>query len=172
MRESGFKIARLAVALFLLSVLGGAAPPATGAGSANIEGQWNGVLLFKIAETEIDFEVDFQRVPNGALSGTIRVPSLSVVSPLQNVKVQGATVSFELHDQNGVRVFTGTLADGVVRGNCVRPKGTIPFEMSRSDKAAASKRPRLEVLASGRQLGPVFERDRGGVRLILLLSPT
>jgi hypothetical protein len=131
-------------------------------------------MIFAQAETEVGFTVDIQRSPDGSLAGTIAVSELGLSPvPLKNVQAQGGRLSFELHDEKGVRVFTGTLANGVIRGQTARSSGSsIPFELSRPSKDGGRKKPTLEVLTNGSQLQSIFDHDRDRVRLILLLSPT
>lgn len=158
----------------LLLIAAAAWSPATAAAQERpgFAGRWEGFLIFSVAETEVEFTVDLERGTDGSLTGTLTVPSMKLNAPLRNVQAQGKTLSFEYHDEKGARVFTGTLDEGVIRGQCVRPNGTIPFELARPPKNASAKKPPLEVLARGAQLQSVFDGDRDQVRLLLLLSPT
>ena len=139
--------------------------------SLNFEGRWEGILIFTLAEDELEFTVDLERGPDKTLTGKIDLPQTHQAFSLQNVRVNGSTLSFEIRDENGVRVFTGVLTDGVIRGQFVGSSGTLPFEMRRPDKNAPRQKPALQVLAGG-ELGPIFDRERDYVRLVLLLSPT
>jgi hypothetical protein len=157
--------------LFLV-VLSAAGIASAAPAAPNFAGRWEGVLIFTAAEDEIDFTVDLESGSDKTLLGKIELPAVNQVFSLENVRVNGSTLSFEIRDKNGVRAFSGVLAGGVIRGNCVRASGSLPFEMRRPDKNALRQKPTLQVLSGGPLLGPIFDRDRDYVRLLLLLSPT
>lgn len=167
-------IKTIKMTLWLALLISIAAVGRTAAGaleSPEFLGRWEGLLIVSPAESEIDFSVDLQRGPEGSLAGTLAIPALNVNTSLEKVRAEGATLSFEWRDEKGVRVFTGKLADGVIRGKCVRPNSSIPFELARPAETSKKKAP-LEVLEGGAQLQSIFNEDRDQVRLVLLLSPT
>jgi hypothetical protein len=139
--------------------------------AVDFEGRWEGVMTITRAELELDFNVDLLHAPDGSWTGRVVVPAMDWDFPLENVKADGAKLIFGYHSDKGAVTFSGTLVDGSIRGDCVRPTRTIPFTMSRVSSAMA--KPPLEVLSGGmKDLAVRFNEDRDKVRLVLLLSPT
>jgi hypothetical protein len=143
--------------------------------AVDFEGRWEGVMTFSPAQLELDFTLDLFHGSGGQWIGRIVVPTMDWDFPLEQVKADGAKLTFEYKTGKGAATFSGTLADGTIRGDCVLPMRTAhngPFTMSRPGKEEAAK-PALEVLAGGmKDLAARFNEDRNKVRVVLLLSPT
>jgi hypothetical protein len=159
-----------------------AAPPA-----ANVEGLWQGTLVYKKAELEADVLVELARDAKGKWVGTIDVPNQQMkFHPLDNIRVDGSAVYFEFNrfaQKAQVMVetpFTGTVAaDGAtITGDFYEGKTNhVPLVLKRLGGAGTERpEPRLAevhpLAADGAELRALFNRDAGKVRLVLLLSPT
>jgi hypothetical protein len=163
-----------------------AAAPAP-APAANPEGLWKGTLIYKPAELEADVVVEIARAASGKWVGTLDLLNQNLkFQPLDNVRVDGSTVSFEYNrfaKKAQVMVetpITGTVsADGstITADFFEGKKNHVPLTLTRIG-GAGSERPeprKAEVhpLAdSGEELRAQFNRDAGKTRLLLLLSPT
>lgn len=190
---------RIAVAIALLgSCAAGAAGPPAAPGAqtpapapavapSNVEGLWQGTLLYKRAELEADVLVELARDAKGKWVGTIDVPNQQMkFYPLNNLRIDGSSVYFEFNrfaQKAQVMVetpFTGTLAaDGAtITGDFYEGKKShLPLTLKKIG-GPGSERPeprQAEVhplSAGGEELRALFNRDAGKVRLVLLLSPT
>jgi hypothetical protein len=175
----------LAVLFALVTCLPAAA--AARAAERPVEGLWQGLIVYKPAELEVDVTVELARTPQGALAGTIDIPNQKLAyQPLSDVRVEGDAVSFVLsrysiHTKSTVvSPFHGTLsADGrEIRGEFVEGgQNHVPFALRRAGEAGGERQappaPPLTVLAAaGDELKAAFNRDAGKVRLVLLVSPT
>lgn len=187
---------RIAVAVALLggqgslAAAGTAAPPApaaSAASAANIEGLWQGTLIYKKAELEADVLVELARDAKGKWVGTIDVPNQQMkFHPLDNIRIDGSAVYFEFNrfaQKAQVMVetpFTGTAAaDGsTITGDFYEGKTNhVPLVLKRIGGAGSERpEPRLAevhpLAADGAELRALFNHDAGKVRLVLLLSPT
>jgi hypothetical protein len=172
-----------------IAILGaGPAPPAQPAPpGAGAEGLWQGSLITKRAELEADVIVELSRDANGKWVGTLDVPNQKLkFHPLENVKVEGSTVSFDFNrfaKKAQVMVetpFTGTLsADGsTLSGDFFEGRRThYALTLTRIGPAGGERpEPRMAELHAladnGAELREQFNRDAGKTRLVLLLSPT
>lgn len=180
--------ARLAIAsLALCQILQGAPARAEEAKAADVEGLWQGALIYKQAELEADVFVELAWDPKGRWVGTMDVPNQGMqFHPLENVRVNGAEVYFEFNrfaKKAGVTVetpFTGTVsADGTtITGDFHEGrKNHIPLTLKRIGRAGDDRpEPRkpelLSLSGSGAELREMFNRDAGKTRLVMLLSPT
>ena len=178
-----WKTARLAIAsLALCQVLQGQQQVAP-----DVEGLWQGSLIYKQAELEADVFVELARDAQGKWVGTMDVPNQGMqFHPLENVRVNGAEVYFEFNrfaKKAGVMVetpFTGTVsADGATMAGDFHEgrKNHIPLTLKRIGRAGddrpAPRKPELHALSdSGAELREMFNRDAGKTRLVMLLSPT
>jgi hypothetical protein len=189
--------------LLLLALLGlapmphrsaAAAPPATAVAPAaapaalppDFTGLWQGLIVYRPAESEFDLVVDIFRDATGALAGTVDLPSERIRDrPLRNVAVDGRRLSMEFLNDSEVRgpnaVFRleGELAgDGAsMRGAFVEAGGRMPFVLERrgepgSERPPETRSPITVLSAGGDELKAAFNREAGRVRLVLLLSPT
>lgn len=176
--------ASLAAATALLATL--AAPPVTAAGDPRFEGLWRGEIIYAEAEREFEITVEIGRDLRGELVGTIDLPAMSMLyHQLEYVRTEGDSVSFEFRRHSETRgedapfVFNGKLADDGQRvsGEFVEFRGAIPFNLRRAGEAGDPRleikpRPVVDLADNALELKEAFNRDRGEVRFVMLLSPT
>ena len=178
-------VASLALCQVLQGIPAGAAEERTLA--ADVEGLWQGTLIYKRAELEADVFVELARDAQGKWVGTMDVPNQGMqFHPLENVRVNGPEIYFEFNrfaKKAGVMVetpVTGTVsADGatITADFHEGRKNHIPLTLKRIGRAGDDRpqprKPELRSLSdSGAELREAFNRDAGKTRLVLLLSPT
>jgi hypothetical protein len=160
--------------------------PAAAAARSPAEGLWEGLLVYKPGELEVEIAVEIAARPDGGLVGTIDVPNQHIkFHPLENVSAEGSRVSFmftRVSEERGTVVspFTATVsADGsTMSGEFLEGgKNRVPFTLVRTGDAGSDRRElplgTLHLLsAGGEELKAAFNRDQGKVRLVMLLSPT
>ena len=164
----------IAIAVGLLAVPAISASQAQNQPAAS--GHWEGSI--EVPGTALDIAIDLTRSDKGSWKATIAIPSQNLKDfPLNNVKVDGANVSFEMTAAPGVPTFNGKLsADGkTLTGELSQSGQTFPFKLERkgdtklsaADTQAASIKASAEVL--GNWQGTL---DAGGttVRLILKIA--
>lgn len=154
--------------------------------AADVEGLWQGTLMYKRAELEVDVFVELARDAQGRWVGTMDVPNQAMqFHPLENVRVNGSEIYFDFNrsKETGAAVetpVTGTVsADGTtITGDFHEGrKDHIPFTLKRIGRAGDDRpQPRkpelLSLSGSGAELREAFNRDAGKARLVMLLSPT
>src|SRR6185503_2843782 len=89
------------------------------------------------------FEIDLGPGANAVPIAALSIPDENIASlPLRNVKVEGASVSFELPGGDAGK-FSGTLAeDGrALNGMLDRPFGSAEFSLSRNGEARFAAEP-------------------------------
>jgi hypothetical protein len=151
---------------------------AAAGGPPALAGHWEGVILIRPAEFEVDVTLDVARRPDGGLAGELSYPAQGTRSyALEAVQATGAAVSFSTTDDDKVTSsFTGTLAaDGEsIEGDLTEGTSHFPFRLERRDSRGEAKRlaPVETVSADGSELKARFNADRDAVRLLLVLSPT
>lgn len=174
---------RAAQVAVLLALLVPVAAPA-----ASLEGLWEGALLMKPGELEVEVAVELAHDAAGRLVGTFSVPWADVpMAPLQDVKTDGSSISFAFtrfsqRAQVEVRsTFEGTVsADGkTIRGELLEGgKNKYTCILERTGDAGterpqpAASAPVLALSDAGGELKEAFNRDADKVRLVFLISPT
>jgi hypothetical protein len=152
------------------------------------EGLWEGALLIKPGELEMEVVVELAHDAAGRLVGTFSVPWSDIpMAPLQDVKADGSSISFAFtrfsqRAQVEVRsTFEGTLsADGkTIRGELLEGgKNKYTCVLDRTGEAGAERpepaasAPVLALSDAGGELKEAFNRDADKVRLVFLISPT
>jgi hypothetical protein len=101
---------RLLIAV-ALSLETGAGSPA-GPPAFDPTGLWEGAIIVRPGEYEIDLQLTLSRCEHGGLCGRLALPTEERETlTLQDPEVQGKVVSFHTQDQEGtVSVFQGTFA--------------------------------------------------------------
>lgn len=176
----------IALALALGPVL---ALPACALGPADAEGLWQGRMIFARAQQELDVVVELARTPAGEWVGTFDVPTQGIrFHPLRGIRVaEGAAgVEVELQLERGAREglradyrLRGTLSDD---GTSIEGSATgagrpaVPFTLERlgppgTPRLEPAEMPVEDLSPGSPELRDLFERDRGRMRLVLLLSP-
>lgn len=184
------KIKTSFVGLGLLLLFSGFGSRALAEAAPRLDGLWDGFVIFHPAQIEHDFVVEIAASPEGRLSGTIDVPALHLkFHPLENIQRDGSKVSFDFGlvpgtpDPNNHFYFKGDLsADGKkiageFSGRSTGQEVRSPFRLERTGEAGADRpqkvtRPLVVLSDSGDELKEAFNRDKGKLRLVLLLSPT
>lgn len=159
----------------LLATAGGAV-----AEPGSLAGPWEGVIVIQPSEYELELTLEVEKAPDGSLQGQISYPTQDVLNhPLESMKVEGDAVSFVVKDEQGVvSTFEGLLSAGgqTIQGQLAENGAHYLFEIRRMDPAKASAVKPLaslvDVSADGRELRALFNKDRGTVRLLAILSPT
>ena len=140
-----------------------------------LDGHWEGVIVVKPGEFEVDIKIDLARTASGALSGHLSYPNQGPKEyALDTVQVdEGGVLITSTDEQGTVSVFQGRSLDGgkSLRGELTEGGKKAPFELHRAD-AAARKLPAVQSLASdGAELKNLFNQDQGAVRVLMILSP-
>lgn len=111
------------------ALLAGAVLPAA---AADASGRWSGAI--QIPGTELGVQVDLAAAEGGAWKGDIDIPQQNARDlPLENIKVDGSSVTFKIAGPPGDPTFTGTLAaDGSkIEGQFTQNGQTFPFALER-----------------------------------------
>lgn len=160
--------------LLAIKLLMTAERPATA--DASVAGRWDGIVQIRPADYEVDFSVDVRRLADGTLGGSITfLTQDDPPQPLDSVKVAGNEITFTTHDKEGVvSSFQGRLAaDGTLSGELVERDSRYPFSARHQDDHSVAPASNLRDLApTGADLVDLFNKDRGSVRLVAILSPT
>jgi hypothetical protein len=175
----------LAAALATLS----ASPPAVAADPPEpptAEGLWRGLLLIEPAVVEVEFGVELARAPDGRWTGTYDDPDRGLRHEvLDEVSVDDRRVelayTFEIPGGDFVIPYrwTGELAEdgGSIAGEMVEGEAPpVPFVLHRlgppgTEPPAPPAVPVVALSPEAAELREAFNRDRGRVRLLMLLSP-
>ena len=127
---------RLPVVSAVLFAAGLLAAPPVAAQTPGASGHWTGVL--DTPAQPLDLEVDLKPGTPPEWVGTISIPAQNLKAfPLQQIEVQGTSVSFVMANVPGTPTFKGTLAaDGAtISGDFSQGGGSIPFKMTRKGDA-------------------------------------
>lgn len=160
-------------ALFVCSVSG----IAVAGEPAKLAGHWEGSILIRPAEFEVDLTLDVASRPDGGLSGEISYPAQGPRRyALQALHAEGSAVSFSaIDDDKVVSAFQGNVsADGsTIEGDLTEGTSHFPFTLERRDHPEVKSLAVVRALsADGAELKARFNEDRDAVRLLLVLSPT
>jgi hypothetical protein len=92
------------------------APPVAGAGSAAVEGRWEGELV-EVDGTAKPVVVDL-RTREGRLTGSLSTGRrrVSMAIPLQELAVQQGTLRFKIRTGSQVRLFVGKVVGNTIEG--------------------------------------------------------
>lgn len=140
------------------------------------EGRWEGAILFKEGQIELDMVARLQQQPEGDWKAVVDLPVVGVVDhSTEDVRIEEDRIVLRFTLQGAEQTLTGSLdEDGkVIEGTFQRgEQPPVPVYLER--RAAPEDRPDVELLSlSGpAELKERFNRDRGNVRLVLLLAPT
>ncbi len=92
-------------------------------------GSWHGAI--KIGNGALDIVVRLVRTEDDAMAGSIDIPQQSAEDlELQNVRVTGDSVHFELHAPVGVAFFDGTRSEGLISGSFQQASFAGSFELT------------------------------------------
>jgi hypothetical protein len=158
----------------LLSILGACSASILVAQDTKLAGHWEGALVIKAAEQEVDVQVDFSGSGSQA-KGQLWFPiTADGAHELENFDVQGSHVSFSVRDSGGVvSAFEGALSpDGASLQGSMRESGKLtPFVLHRVQAAKPIPEvPTYKLAGDGTQLKTAFNNDIGKTRLLLLLN--
>src|SRR6185369_3831768 len=145
-----------------------------------LAGSWEGIIMIRPAEYELELSLEVEQASEGSLRGQISYPTQDVIDyPLQSASADGEKVSFVVKDEQGLLSnFQGWLSEGgeAVNGDLAEQGAHYIFEMHRRKRDAARTQPAPAVLqtVSGdiHELRSLFDQDQGRVRMLLILSPT
>jgi len=158
-----------------------------GDAEAPAEGLWEGTLVYKPGEMEVDVVVELARAAGGKWVGTIDVPNQNMkFFPLVNIRAEGDSVSWQLNrfsDKADVMVetpFTGKIAAGgaTMSGDFFEGgRNHVQLVLRRIGDAGSPRQeppqaPLTLLSENSAELKAAFNRDAGKVRLVMLLSPT
>jgi len=104
-------------------------------------GNWEGQIFFS-QSSKAEVEVSLTRSADEKLSGTIAVPGQSSVPQnLENIKIDGGLVSFDLNDGRTTASFNGLLAEdgSSIKGKFSQAGQLFPFELARGKGGLTSK---------------------------------
>jgi hypothetical protein len=169
---TGGKMKKLFLSIAMTIALFVSAAPAQTQASAS--GHWEGSI--DVPGTALEFAVDLTRNDKGLWKAILAIPSQNLKDfPLINVKVDGATISFEMTSTPGEPTFKGKLsADGkTIAGELSQAGQTFPFKLDRKGdsklSAADAPAPLIKVSADveGNWQGIL---DVGGTSLRLILK--
>jgi hypothetical protein len=162
-------------ASLLLSLVALAAAPASPP-AFNPVGRWEGAILLRPGEVELDLQLTFEACAQEGSCGRLVLPTQDSGSvEIQDLRVQGRVLSFRTRDAEGlVSDFRGTASDDgqSVEGVVTEGQREAPFTLSRASGPPPGPSAVQALSGGGTELRDAFNRNRDKVRLILILSPT
>jgi hypothetical protein len=170
-----YRNAGLACLGFCLALLSVPVLAAQAAAPAGVAGHWEGVILVREGEAEVDFSVEIAPGPDGAWSGTITVPLQDIQDrPLEAVFLDDDLFSMVMRDNGSPSFFRGTLGAGgeSVTGDLKEGEQANRFVMHRAARRPAAHP--AEVIHLGEDLAALKQRFNSdpGPRLLMILSPS
>mgnify|MGYP006173936073 CR=1 FL=1 len=143
----------------------------------SFEGRWEGAILFREGQIELDMVARFERLPEGEWRVLLDLPVVGVSDKqVEEVEIEGREVTLRFELDGAAQVLVGHLAESAdtIEGTFQRAdQPASPVYLER--RAAPEERAPVEVVDLGAGVSGLRERfnqDRGAVRLVLLLSPT
>lgn len=137
--------------------------------------RWEGAIVVRPAQLEIDIVLEVETNEDGDLAGYLSVPTQGVERrPLESFAMTEDRLTFVYSEASGDSTFTGTIApDGKrIEGRSEEKGQSFEFHLEREPEPASAGPP-LEVLEDGRTgLREWFDAEQGAVRLVMILSPT
>lgn len=155
-----------------------------------LEGLWHGEIVYSTAQTELEIIVEIGTDPQGALAGTIDVPSQHMkFYQLSDASIDGAVVEIgfirDTEKRQGAHfVFEGEMSadgqeiTGIFTGWYTDENNNkAPFQIRRlgdpgSERPTDRRGPLLELSDDCEEARQAFNETDDHVRLVLLLSPT
>lgn len=107
--------------------------------TASAAGHWEGAV--DTPNGQLGINVDIARQEGGKWAGEIGIPSQGLSGyPLSNLKVEGASVYFEMRGAPGVPTFNGKLSDDgkTISGEMTQGGAKMPFKIERKGEAKLS----------------------------------
>jgi len=120
-------------------------------------GHWEGAI--NTPGTELGIIVELKQEA-GALGGTISIPAQGLKSlALENVKLQGEELSFQMPNVPGTPTFKGKLsADGnSLEGSMTQGGATLPFKLRRFSEAEAADAAKKAIAEAAKKPESVWE---------------
>ncbi|MEM7482026.1 MAG: hypothetical protein AAF481_12695 [Acidobacteriota bacterium] len=153
----------------------------------DFEGLYDGAIVYRPEQAELEATVELGVDGEGNLTGTIDMDAFKMLyHPLEEMTLDGAKIAFsyrrysETRGPNALFEFEGELVekDGQkwLQGDFIEQRGRIPFRFDRIGDLGSPRpeRPESEVVdmaPAGAELAAAFNEDHGKVRLVTLLSP-
>jgi CubicO group peptidase (beta-lactamase class C family) len=123
-------------------------PSSYSAAQIDISGTWDGTIA--VPGTELGITIEFDRMDDSTFSGAIDIPLQGAKDlPLDNIKVAGTTITFDLPGVPGGPQFNGTITeDGQeIAGDFSQGGATFPFHLQRKNAGTLAKE--ADELAAG-----------------------
>lgn len=141
------------------------------------EGRWEGAILFREGQIELDMVARFERQQEGEWRVLLDLPVVGVSDKqVEEVEIEGREVTLRFELDGAPQVLIGHLGESAetIEGTFQRAdQPASPLYLER--RAAPEERAPVEVVDLGAGVSGLRERfnqDREAVRLVLLLSPT
>ena len=120
-------------------------------GAPELAGRWNGTI--DVPGSPLGVYVKLQKGKNWR--GTIDIPAQDAAGvPLQDVQVEGKTITFAIANVPGEPIFDGTFSGGAIRGTFSQSGQSFPFTLTR--QVPLSDAERTAALEQGRALTKLF----------------
>ena len=140
------------------------------------KGLWEGEILVRPGEYEIDLQLTLEPCGQGSLCGHLALPTQDQSSlEVKDLKIQGNTLSFRTQDNQGtVSDFHATASQDLqtLEGVVTEGQREAPFTLSRIAGRPSSPPAEVKELANLAELRDAFNQSGDKTRLVLILSPT